>query len=101
MNPRQTVIVTVTIRSSGSSAGYKDQITFIATGPERIEKSVVLSVDNEKIVDYEEPYLTHRYTSDCMNVLLGNCEDGSWTIEVTAQDSGSGLEKCTLPLADY
>lgn len=26
-----------------------------------------------------------------MNVLLGSCEDGSWAIEVTAQDSGSGV----------
>lgn len=95
MNPRQTVIVTVTARASTSGAGYRDMITFTATGPERIEKNVIMNVDNDKIVDFDEPYLGHRYTSDCMNVLLGSCEDGSWAIEVTAQDSGSGLLQVT------
>lgn len=83
--------MTVTTRASTSNVGYKDLITFIATGPERIEKNVMMNIDNDKIVDYDEPYLGHRYTSDCMNVLLGSCEDGSWAIEVTAQDSGSGV----------
>lgn len=73
----------------------RDLITFTATGPEQVEKSVIMNVDNEKIVDYDEPDLTHRYTSDCMNVLLGSCEDGTWTIEVTAQDTGSGLLQVT------
>lgn len=102
LNPHQTVIVTVTTRASSSSAGYRDTITFIATGPERIEKSVIMNVDNNKIVDYDEPYLGHRYTSDCLNVLLGSCEDGSWAIEVTAQDTGSGLLQVTsIPTGLY
>lgn len=87
--------MTVTARASNSGAGYKDIITFIATGPERIEKSVFMNVDTNKIVDYDEPYLGHRYTSDCLNVLLSSCEGGSWAIEVVAQDTGSGLLQVT------
>lgn len=65
-------------------------ITFTVTGSDQIEKAAIMNIDNERIVDFDNPYLTHKFTSDCLNVLLGSCEDGTWAIEVTAQDTGSG-----------
>lgn len=65
------------------------------TGADQIEKKVYMDI-SDNVIDYDDPYITYKYTSDCMNVLLGNCEDGTWSIEVTAQDTGSGKNKFFL-----
>lgn len=72
------------------SAGYRNLITFTVSGPERVQKSAAMYVSTNIITDNKEPRLTHRYTSDCTDILLGNCQDGTWIIEVTAEDRESG-----------
>uniref|UniRef100_A0A1Y1N825 Uncharacterized protein n=1 Tax=Photinus pyralis TaxID=7054 RepID=A0A1Y1N825_PHOPY len=94
----QTATVTVVTRApSMVTADYRDLITFTATssGRKRIKKTAQMYVTNSITADNEEPRLTYRYTSDCTNVLLGDCRDRTWTIEVTAQDVDSGLLQLT------
>lgn len=76
-------------------SGLSNLITFTVSGPEKAQKIAAMYVSNNPIVDTLEPQMTHKYKSDCMNVLIGNCEDGTWVIEVTAEDveSGTSSEK--------
>ncbi|KAF5301939.1 hypothetical protein FQR65_LT19161 [Abscondita terminalis] len=96
LNPKQTTIVTVFARTSQSILSeYLNVITFSAVGPERAQKSAQMFVTNSVYNDNEEPRLTHRYTSDCTDILLGDCQDGTWSIEVVAEDRDSGLLQLT------
>ncbi|KAF2879624.1 hypothetical protein ILUMI_26537, partial [Ignelater luminosus] len=96
LNPKQTIIVTVTVYAPHAvSAGYRNLITFTVSGPERVQKSAAMYISTNIINDNKEPRLTHRYTSDCTDILLGNCQDGTWIIEVTAEDRESGLLQLT------
>lgn len=83
------IVTVITHPRYNSQSSYRDLITFVVTGADQIEKKVYMDI-SDSTVDYDDPYVTHKYTSDCLNVLLGNCADGTWSIEVTAQDTGSG-----------
>ncbi|KAF5294840.1 hypothetical protein FQA39_LY00324 [Lamprigera yunnana] len=92
LNPKQTAVVTVELRIPNvATSAYRNLVTFSILGAERVQKSVLVFITNSIVSDNEKPRLTYRYTSDCTDILLGNCEDGTWTIEVTAEDKESGL----------
>lgn len=91
LHPRQTTVVTLTVYTKTTTGNqFQDHITFSVNGPELVHKTVILSV-NDEIYDDESPHMWHTFTSDCTDHLIGDCEDGSWTIEVTAQDRESGM----------
>ena len=70
---------------------YQDVVTFTAAGSETVSKRVIVDVGVFK-EDRRDPELDYHFTSDCSDVLFGSCEDGTWTVEVKAKDTGSG--KC-------
>lgn len=107
LGPKQSVVVTVeTFVVRAAEDGFKNTITFTAWGgAERIMKSAIMNVVHTRRTDYEEPRVWQKYTSDCTNVIWGKCEDATWAIEVTAQDTKSGkinlaTFKCQLPFGN-
>ncbi|XP_017779712.1 PREDICTED: uncharacterized protein LOC108565002 [Nicrophorus vespilloides] len=93
MQPRQTKVVAVTIFTRNDfGSSYQDFVTFYAmTGQEKYIKKILLNVDAKHVVDTRKPTIWHKFTSNCLNVLLANCEDATWSVEITAQDKESGL----------
>ncbi|KAG5880946.1 hypothetical protein JTB14_010377 [Gonioctena quinquepunctata] len=89
ISPHQTAIVTLTL--SLKYGTYQDTITFSASlGSESVTKKVLVDVGSQ-ITDTTEPSLDYTFLSDCSKVLLSSCDQGTWTIEVRAKDTESGL----------
>lgn len=79
--------VTLTTRPGS----YQDLITFSAVGADTAEKSVTVDVGlNNNQDDDRVPELNYAFTSDCLHVLWGSCEGGTWRVEARARDTGSG-----------
>ncbi|XP_044256195.1 uncharacterized protein LOC123006088 isoform X2 [Tribolium madens] len=88
INPQETATVRVTLTTR--SGQYQDFITFTAAGTETVTKKVIVDVGISSD-DRRDPHIDYHFTSDCTGVLLGSCEDATWTVEVKAKDTGSGL----------
>ncbi|XP_015835407.1 uncharacterized protein LOC103314874 [Tribolium castaneum] len=88
INPQETATVRVTLTTR--SGQYQDHITFTAAGTETVSKKVIVDVGISND-DRRDPHIDYHFTSDCTGVLLGSCEDATWTVEVKAKDTGSGL----------
>nr|XP_023016638.1 uncharacterized protein LOC111505954 isoform X2 [Leptinotarsa decemlineata]XP_023016639.1 uncharacterized protein LOC111505954 isoform X2 [Leptinotarsa decemlineata] len=90
ISPQQTTTVTLTLAVRYGT--YQDTITFKATvGSEVVEKKVLVDVGMQPLTDNTGPSLEYSYLSDCSKVVFANCDQGTWTIEVKARDTGSGL----------
>ncbi|GLV42975.1 uncharacterized protein CBL_13664 [Carabus blaptoides fortunei] len=91
IGPKQTIEVTVdTYVPSGTTLTFTNLITLLAQGQEKGQKSALVYVSAQRIMDTEQPYLTYQFTSNCMEVSYRSCQSGTWTLEVTVQDSQSG-----------
>ncbi|KAJ3623015.1 hypothetical protein MTP99_019275 [Tenebrio molitor] len=88
INPQETATVRITLTTRPGF--YQDLITFSVVGSETVTKNVLVDVGSTK-EDRHDPYLDYHFTSDCTSVLFGACEDATWTVEVQAKDTGSGL----------
>ncbi|KAJ3640115.1 hypothetical protein Zmor_003431 [Zophobas morio] len=88
INPGETATVRLTLTTRPGA--YQDVVTFTAAGSETVSKRVIVDVGVFK-EDRRDPELDYHFTSDCSDVLFGSCEDGTWTVEVKAKDTGSGL----------
>lgn len=88
LSPGETKTVTLTLASRPYSG--TDTITFKAMGSETIEKKVIVTVGNPNTYDRTDPELDWQYTSDCTNLIIKDCDGGTWTIEVKAKDTGAG-----------
>ncbi|XP_044765163.1 uncharacterized protein LOC123321563 isoform X2 [Coccinella septempunctata] len=87
-----TVRVAVLPKSGQSS----DRITFIATGSEQVRKEVIVDIEsNDYRSDTDSPLVDYTYTSDCTDVVLSKCKEGTWTIKISAKDTESGLKLLT------
>lgn len=75
---------------ASSTLTFTNLITLLAQGQEKGQKSALVYVSAQRIMDTEQPYLTYKFTSNCMEVSYRSCQSGTWTLEVTAQDSQSG-----------
>ncbi|XP_049818256.1 uncharacterized protein LOC109596380 isoform X2 [Aethina tumida] len=93
LSPGETKTVTLTLASRPYSG--TDTITFKAMGSETIEKKVIVTVGNPNTYDRTDPELDWQYTSDCTNLIIKDCDGGTWTIEVKAKDTGAGLLRLT------
>ncbi|KAF7278817.1 hypothetical protein GWI33_007932 [Rhynchophorus ferrugineus] len=95
-------ITTVVLYLSTKAGIYQDEIIFWAkTRTQSYQKKVLVDVGTQ-IVDQTSPELTYKYTSDCTGLIFSKCSKGTWTMEINAKDSESGLMSVnSLPKGIY
>ncbi|XP_045481796.1 uncharacterized protein LOC123685947 [Harmonia axyridis] len=86
---------TVRVAVLPKSGQHSDRITFIATGSEQVRKDVLVDIGGNYQSDTDAPFVDYTYTSDCTDIVLSKCKEGTWTIKITAQDSDSGIKLLT------
>lgn len=82
---------TVRVAVLPKSGQRSDRITFIARGSEQVRKEVIVDIESNYRTDSDAPSVDYTFTSDCTDVVLSKCEQGTWTIKVSAKDSESGM----------
>lgn len=94
ISPSETFVVRTTLSAKYAA---RDLVTFYATGNAgRAEKRVFVDVGNgNNLYDDTDPDIYNHYTSDCTDLLIGDCGKGTWVVKITVQDSGSGILQVT------
>ncbi|XP_018565001.1 uncharacterized protein LOC108906271 [Anoplophora glabripennis] len=90
IGPEETAIIRLTLITGFGS--YEDEITFTAwIGSELFKKKVIVDVRNQALIDNDSPELDYSFSSDCSKFIFSKCSEGTWTVKITAKDTGSGL----------
>lgn len=101
ISPGETATVRVTLYAKYAA---QDELTFYATGSlGSAEKRAIVDIGTaSKVYDDSDPDINYDFTSDCTSVLIGDCRTKSWTVEIRAKDTESGLlQVSTRPAGIY
>lgn len=83
-----TVMTTV---PPSTSVDFTNQITFTAYATEKAQKVAIMYVTSTRVQDVHLPQIDYKFNSNCMEVPYSSCRSTYWTLQLTAQDTQSGI----------
>ncbi|XP_046489227.1 uncharacterized protein [Neodiprion pinetum] len=92
-----SVVADVLVPSS-STDSTTGTVSLVVQGIDTVEKSTYLYVrqTGSTISDTNKPTITHSFNNNCAGKLeSGTCANSLWSVDVTIQDSDSGLQRIT------
>ncbi|XP_024940609.1 uncharacterized protein LOC107267520 isoform X2 [Cephus cinctus] len=107
INSGQTTSVAMdVIIPATTSDSTVDTVTLSVQGIETVEKSAYIYVTSSTsvaITDTTKPSISYSFNDNCSGKLDSDkCSKSRWSVEVTATDSGTGLQRVTsLPSGIY
>ncbi|XP_046749912.1 uncharacterized protein LOC124413408 [Diprion similis] len=92
-----SVVADVLVPSSATDS-TTGTVSLVVQGIDSVEKSAYLYVrqTGSTISDTNKPTITHTFNNNCAGKLeSGTCANSLWSVNVTIQDSDSGLQRVT------